>query len=79
MATTFKLTPAQSRMIEEMREAFALGRTEKCRNGIYCVQCRRNGYVVAQKLIDLGVVERVQVEGYEHMMYVRLTEAMVQA
>jgi hypothetical protein len=74
MGNKTKLTPAQARMIQTMRDDFARGATEMCRNGIHCVQCNRNGYVVAQKLIDLGIVERVQVEKYSHLMYVRFTE-----
>jgi len=51
-----KLTPAETRMIADMKRTHAHGMTPQCKLGIYTVQLHRNGYRVARNLIAKGLV-----------------------
>jgi len=61
-----KLSPAQSKMLQQIKGEL------KGNNVIYCkssdnwvVQCHSNGYAVARKLIELGILELVPHKYYE--------------
>jgi len=49
-------TPAESRMLADMRREFALASNEQTKRGVYTVQIRRNGHRVARRLIAKGLV-----------------------
>ena len=65
--TNAKLTSAQNQMIADIEKA-------SNKEGIYCVQARRNGNRVAQSLINLGIAELVE-DRYK-TMYIRLKTAI---